>query len=73
MNQGWVPLAIKLLVKNFNGYVIILDWGDISNCTYEQNVAEIVPSVAQYTADVIKLFNFNPNKIELVGHRSLIF
>lgn len=56
------------LARVFNGYVIIVDFTPISNCSFERTVTEIIPSVAQYVANTIRNFNFNEQKIELIGH-----
>lgn len=55
-------------MKDFDGYVILVDWGNIANCSYEESVAEINPSVAQHVADIIGSFNFDPERIEVIGH-----
>lgn len=56
------------MAKVFHGYVILVDYGLISNCSYGYSVREIIPSVAQYTASLIKEFHFEPRNIELIGH-----
>lgn len=56
------------LANDFCGYVISVDYGTIANCSYARTVAEIVPSVATYVAQIIERFNFDPKKIEMVGH-----
>lgn len=56
------------LSKDFCGYVILVDYGTISNCSYPRTVAEIVPSVAAYVTEIINRFNLNPKKIELIAH-----
>lgn len=66
--KGWLPPTGKQLSKVFNGYVILVDYGLISNCSYGYSVREIIPSVAQYTASLIKKFHFEPRNIELIGH-----
>lgn len=48
--------------------MIAVDFGAISNCSVAQTVAEINPSVAQRVTDVIRMFNFNIRRIELIGH-----
>lgn len=56
------------LAKVFDGYVIIVDFGLIANCSYERTVLEIAPSIAHYLANTIRNFNLNLQKIELIGH-----
>lgn len=68
MNKGWLKMSGMQLVKDFDGYVILVDWGNIANCSYEESVAEIVPSVAQRVVDLIGSFNFDPERIEIIGH-----
>lgn len=63
-----MPPTGKQLSKLFNGYVILVDYGAISTCGFLKSVREIVPSVAEYTIDVIEDFKFDPRKIELIGH-----
>lgn len=65
---GWMPPTGNQLAQNFNGTVMLLDYGAISNCSYERTVYEIVPAVAYYVANVIRIFNFDPHQIELIGH-----
>lgn len=66
--KGWMPPTGRQLSKVFNGYVILVDYGAISTCGFFKTAREIIPSVARYTASVIKDFNFEPRKIELIGH-----
>lgn len=60
-------MAVQL-AKTFKGYVLLVDYGPISNCSFERSVKEIVPSVAFYVANMISVFRLNPRKIELIGH-----
>lgn len=66
--KGWLPPTGKRLSKIFDGYIILVDYGAISNCSADRSVFEIIPSVGYFVADVIRNFNFDPQKIELVGH-----
>lgn len=63
-----MPPTGKQLAKIFKGYVLLVDFGTIANCSLERSVQEIIPSVAYYVANVIRNFNFVPRKIELIGH-----
>lgn len=63
-----MPPVADQLAKVIDGYVIFVDYGHISNCSYERSVLEIVPSVGYYVAKVLSIFNFDPLKMELIGH-----
>lgn len=54
-------------MNDFCGYVILVDYALISNCSYGRIAVEITPSVSNYVANVIKSLNFNPHKMELIG------
>lgn len=51
-----------------NATVILVDYGQISDCNYDRSVEEIVPAVGQYIAEVISDLDLDPNNIEIVGH-----
>lgn len=63
-----MPPTGKQLANDFKGYILLVDFGVISNCSYQRSVQEIIPSVGYYVANVIRNFNFDPQKIELIGH-----
>lgn len=63
-----MPPTGKQLAKVIDGYVIIVDYGPIANCSYERTVLEIAPSIAYYVANIIRNFNFDLQEIELIGH-----
>lgn len=67
-NIGWVPPVAEQLAKIIDGYVIFVDYGRVSNCSYDRSVLEIVPSIGYYVASVLPRFNFDPSKVELIGH-----
>lgn len=67
LQKGFVPITGAQLIKVFEGYVRTVDWGAISNCTVNQTTFGITPSVGYFLADVIRNFNLNPRKIELIG------
>lgn len=48
--------------------MIAVDFGYFRNCTYEITVLNIAPAVANYMTKLIKDFNFDLNKIEIIGH-----
>lgn len=56
------------MVNIFDGYIILMDWGLISNCSVNRTVDEITPSNGQMIADLILDFHLNPAKVELIGH-----
>lgn len=66
--KGWMPPTGQQLARNFDGYVILVDFEPILNCSYQRSVQEIIPSVGLFVSNVIRNFNFNPRKIELIGH-----
>lgn len=50
------------------GMVILVDYGLISNCNYSRTVAEIVPSVGYYLAQIITTFALDQSKLDIIGH-----
>lgn len=57
-----------LLANVSNATVILVDYGDISDCNYDRSVREIVPAVGHYLAEVISDLDLDPNNIEIIGH-----
>lgn len=66
--KGWLPPTGKQLSNTFNGYVILIDYGAISNCSANRSVFEILPSVGYFVADVIRNYHLDLKKVECVGH-----
>lgn len=56
------------LAKATNGLVILVDYKNISSCSYGRSVDEIVPSIGSYLAQVITKLEVDTDKIELIGH-----
>lgn len=56
------------LANATNGTVILVDYKNISSCSYSRSVQEIVPSIGLYLASIITRLNLNTDKIELIGH-----
>lgn len=61
------PTGIAL-ANNTDGMVILVDYKNVSSCSYSRSVAEIVPSVGYYLARVISDLQLDTDKIELIGH-----
>lgn len=57
----------KALSNAIDGIVILVDYGSLSNCLYSRMVAEIVPAIGYYLAQIISSFYFNLSKVGLVG------
>lgn len=57
-----------VLANATNGSVILVDYKNVSSCSYSRSVEEIVPSVGYYLAQVIIQKNLNTDQIELIGH-----
>lgn len=58
----------KALAQATNGTVILVDYKNISSCSYRRSVQEIAPSVGNYLAQVITRLELDTEKIELIGH-----
>lgn len=56
------------LANATNGMVILVDYKNVSSCSYSRSVEEIVPSVGHYLAQVIKELKLDTEKVELIGH-----
>lgn len=56
------------LANATNGTVILVDYKNVSSCSYSRSVEEIVPSVGSYLAQVITELELDTSKIELIGH-----
>lgn len=56
------------LANATNGTVILVDYKNVSSCSYSRSVQEIVPSIGVYLAEVIARLNLDTDKIELIGH-----
>lgn len=56
------------LAKITNGIVILVDYSQISSCSYSRCVREIVPSVGYYLAEIIEEIGWDLNNIEIIGH-----
>lgn len=65
---GWMEPTGELLANVTNATVILVDYGDISDCNYDRSVREIVPAVGHYLAKVISDLDLDPNNIEIIGH-----
>lgn len=63
-----MPPTGKQLAKHSKGYIFLIDWTSIANCSYERTVAELGPSIAKNVANVITSFAWDPEKIEIIGH-----
>lgn len=63
-----MPPTGTQLSEIIDGYVILVDYGNISNCSYERTVLELGPAIGFYVAKVIKDFNLNLQKMEFIGH-----
>lgn len=58
----------RQLAKTFDGYVVLVDYDDISGCAYGKSVREVTHAMAEYIAEVIRDLNLDPRKIEMIGH-----
>lgn len=56
------------LANATNGIVILVDYKNVSSCSYGRSVDEIVPSMGSYLAQVITHLEIDTDKIELIGH-----
>lgn len=56
------------LANTTNGTVILVDYKNVSSCSYSRSVEEIVPSLGSYLANVITELDLDTEKIELIGH-----
>lgn len=56
------------LANATNGIVILVDYKNISSCSYSRSVEEIVPSLGSFLAQVIDELELDTDKIELIGH-----
>lgn len=65
--EGWMEPTGKALSDAIDGLVILVDYGMISNCNYSRTVAEIVPSVGYYLAQLITSFALDISKVDLIG------
>lgn len=61
------PTGIAL-ANATNGIVILVDYKNVSSCSYSRTVEEIVPSIGSYIAQVIDELELDTDKIELIGH-----
>lgn len=57
-----------VLANVTNATVILIDYGDISDCNYDRTVEEIVPQLGLYLSQVISDLDLDPNNIEIIGH-----
>lgn len=65
---GWMEPTGFALANATNGIVILLDFKNVSSCSYSRSVEEIVPSIGEYLAQVINELALDTSKIELIGH-----
>ena len=56
------------LANATNGIVILVDYQNVSSCSYGRSVEEIVPAIGLYLARVIQELELDTEKIELIGH-----
>lgn len=61
------PTGIAL-ANTTNGIVILVDYKNVSSCSYSRSVEEVVPSIGEYLAGVIRKLELDTAKIELIGH-----
>lgn len=61
------PTGIAL-ANAANGTVILVDYKNVSSCSYSRSVDEIVPAVGSYLAQVITELDIDVDRIELIGH-----
>lgn len=66
--QGWMEPTGVALANATKGMVILVDYKNVSSCSYSRSVDEIVPSVGNYLAQVIEQLKLDTNRIELIGH-----
>lgn len=63
------PIGVAL-ANATDGLVILVDYGQISMCSYARTVSEIVPAIGHYLAQIISNPNYlwlNPIQIEIIG------
>lgn len=65
---GWMEPTGIALANASNGIVILVDYQNVSSCSYGRSVDEIVPAIGSYLAQVIIELKLDTNKIELIGH-----
>lgn len=56
------------LANATNATVILVDYKNVSSCSYSRSVQEIAPAVGGYLAQVITRLKLDTEKIELIGH-----
>lgn len=56
------------LANATNSTVILVDYKNVSSCSYSRSVQEIVPSIGLYLAEVITQQSLDTEKIEIIGH-----
>lgn len=66
--SGWMGVTGQALANATNCTVIMVDYRNISSCSYSRSAEEIVPSIGLYLAELIKRLNLDTDKIELIGH-----
>lgn len=70
---GWMEPTGIALANATNGIVILVDYKNVSSCSYSRSVEEIVPSIGQYLAQVIRALDLDTDKIELIGNVSKLY
>lgn len=65
---GWMEPTGFALANATNGTVILVDYKNISSCSYSRSVQEIVPSIGLYLAEIITQLKLDTDKVELIGH-----
>lgn len=65
---GWMEPTGFALANATNGTIILVDYKNVSSCSYSRSVQEIVPSIGLYLAEVIARLNLDTDKIEMIGH-----
>ncbi|XP_055304651.1 phospholipase A1-like [Sitodiplosis mosellana] len=65
---GWMEPTGVALANATNGIVILVDYQNVSSCSYGRSVDEIVPSIGSYLARVIQELELDTDIIELIGH-----
>lgn len=58
----------QALANVINGLVILVDYGQISSCSYDRTVLEIVPAVGYYLAQLVSSLGLDLSRVELIGH-----
>lgn len=56
------------LANATNSTVILVDYKNVSSCSYSRSVQEIAPSIGNYLAQVITRLELDTDNIELIGH-----